>query len=93
MVYVRRLRWDAWNVAHIARHHVTPEEVEEVCQGVAMTSETYLGRLRLIGASSSGRMLTIILAPEDEDVYYTITARPASRKERGRYSREMGGQP
>ncbi len=33
MLAVRRLIWGPGNVAHIARHAVTPEEVEEVCHG------------------------------------------------------------
>ena len=90
-IHVRRLRWDAWNADHIARHAVTPDEVEQVCQAVILASETYAGRLRLIGPTGTGRMLTIILAPEDEGIYYTITARPASRKERRRYAEETGG--
>lgn len=92
MVYVRRLVWDAWNVDHIARHGVAPEEVEEVCHRETMTSETYNGRLRLLGTSFAGRMLTIILAPQGDDIYYPVTARPASRRERRRYEQEMGGQ-
>lgn len=92
MVYVRRLRWDAWNVAHIARHEVTPEEAEEVCHGAPLLSETYKGRIRVVGPTPGGRMLTIILAPEGEGVFYAVTARPASRKERRRYEQQMGGE-
>ena len=63
MISARRLIWDAWNITHIARHQVTPEEVEEVCQGEFVSSETYSGRLRIIGSTASNRMLTVILAP------------------------------
>jgi len=31
VIFMRRLVWDVWNVGHIARHRVDPEEVEEVC--------------------------------------------------------------
>jgi hypothetical protein len=31
MIHIRRLIWDDWNIAHIARHEVSPDEVEEVC--------------------------------------------------------------
>ena len=42
----------------------------------------------LIGATRSGWMLSIVLDPEPEpEVYYPITARPSSRKER-RYYKE-----
>ena len=70
MLSVRRLIWDAWNVAHIARHRAIPEEVEEVCHDKPVTSETYKGRLRVVGLTRSGRILTVILAPTpDADVY------------------------
>ena len=63
MLFVRLLVWDSWNVAHIARHDVIPEEVEEVCHGEPVTSGTDKGRLRVVGATRNGRMLTVILAP------------------------------
>jgi uncharacterized DUF497 family protein len=89
MLSVRRLIWDTWNVAHIARHHVTLEEVEEVCHGQPVTSETYKGRIRVVGLTRSGRILTVILAPTpDAGLYYPITARPADRKERRNYREE-----
>jgi hypothetical protein len=83
MVYVRRLHWDAWNLDHIARHDVRPDEVLEVCVGDIIASETYAGRLRLIGRTASGRMLTVILAPEGEGVYYAVTARPGAVRNGG----------
>ena len=93
MVYVRWLIWDAWNMAHIALHGVAPEEVEEACHGEHITDETYKGRIRLIGTTAAGRMLTVILAPQEEQgVYYVITARDAGRKERRRYRERRGGE-
>jgi uncharacterized DUF497 family protein len=90
MVTVRRLRWDPWNAGHITGHQVSPEEVEEVCQGSPVVEMGYAGRLRLVGPTSAGRLLAVILAPEDEGAYYPITARPASRKERLRYRQVKG---
>lgn len=90
MIFVRKLVWDAWNVAHIARHRVVPEEVEQVCYAKPFTSETYNNRLRVIGATQDGRILTIILAPSGKsEVYYPVTARPADRKERALYTRSL----
>lgn len=85
MVSVRRLVWDEWNVAHIARHGITQDEVDEICCSKPFASATYKGRLRLIGETRSGKIVTVILAPKGEDVYYPVTARPASRKERKIY--------
>jgi uncharacterized DUF497 family protein len=91
MLIIRRLIWDPWNVAPIARHHVTPEEVEEVCHGQPITSQTYKGRLRVVGPTRRRRMLTVILAPTDEEgVYYPVTAQPSDRKERRHYEQQRG---
>jgi len=92
IVYVRRLIWDAWNEAHIARHQVTREEVEEVCQARPIVQEGYGGRSLVIGPTRSGRMLTIVLDPEGEGIYYPVTARPASRRERAIYEPGGGGE-
>lgn len=91
MIDIRRLHWDPGNVTHIARHQVSPEEVEDACQNSPMVSQSYMGRLRVIGPTDFGRMLIVILDPESNDVYYPVTARPASRKERRRYEEEQEG--
>ena len=93
MVIVRLLMWDAFNVKHMAaRHGVTPEDVEQVCHGEHFTTQEHTGHLRVIGPTPDGWMLTIILDPEPEPgVYYPVTARPASRKERQLYQDAKGG--
>jgi uncharacterized DUF497 family protein len=91
MVFIRRLLWDAWNVAHIARHQVTPEEVEEVCHGDPVVRAGYRGRIVLIGPTGRGRILSVILAPLGRGVYYPVTAFPASRRMRRSYHPEKGG--
>ena len=92
MIDINKLVWNDWNKNHIAIHAVTFDEVEEVCKGQPIPSETYGGRVRLIGATKKGRMLTVILAPKGEGAYYTVTARPASRKERRLYQERLGGE-
>lgn len=82
MIQIVQLIWDDWNVEHIARHKVTPKEVEEVCAGNPFWAKTYGGRLRVIGLTLKKRALTAILAPKGKDIFYPITARSASRKER-----------
>ena len=90
MAFVQRLVWDTWNVAHIARHEVAPEEVEEVCHGEPLARRSYRNRIILIGPTDVGRMLAVVLDPEAEGVYYPVTARSASRKERRFYQQEKG---
>ena len=93
MVFVRRLIWDSWNVAHLSRHQVSLDEVEEVCHGEHIRRQAYRGRIMLIGPTGVGRMITVVLDPEDEPgVYYPVTARPASRRERRIFLSEKGGE-
>lgn len=91
MLHVRRLVWDSWNISHIARHNVTPEEVEEVCHGPFVTLAGYAERILVLGPTSAGRMLVVVLEPVDPGVYYAVTARPASRKERRYYLAQEEG--
>lgn len=88
MLIVRHLVWDSWNIDHIARHEVTPEEVDEACHGDHSIRETYEGRLMIIGPTGSGRLLAIVLAPKEVGVYYPVTAWPASGKLRRIYEQE-----
>mgnify|MGYP001213543161 CR=1 FL=1 len=91
MLVVEKLLWDAWNVAHIARHEVTVDEVEDICQQTPIASETYGGRLRVIGRTEGGKILTAIRSPQNEEgVYYPVTARTASWKERQLYRDRRG---
>ena len=88
MPFVRRLVWEAWSVAHIARHQVSPEEV---CHGDPVELESYANRIVLIGPTAAGRVLTAVLDPMVGAAYYPITARPASRRERRYFDQERGG--
>ena len=96
MIDVKQLVWDSWNVEHMARHGVLPDEVEQVCQRRPFVEHGYSGRLRLIGSTTTHRVLAVILAPKAiAGVYYPVTARPASRKERRHYQQyheQQGGE-
>ncbi|MDQ3540594.1 MAG: BrnT family toxin [Chloroflexota bacterium] len=86
---LRRLIWDHWNIAHIARHGVTPEEVEAACHAEpVLYKESYKERLMLLGETPAGRVLAIVIGPVPGDppgTYYPFTARPAHRRERRDY--------
>ena len=93
MIFIKRLIWDEWNVAHIARHEVVSDEVEEVCHSDPLVQQGHHGRTIVVGATVAGRMLEVALDPEPEpDVYYPVTAHPASRKGRAFYQKEKGGE-
>ena len=88
MITVRKLVWDEWNIAHIARHKVLPEEVEEICKTNCQTEDAQKGRIRITGITHAGRIISAFLDPEPQiDVYYTVSARDASKKERRSYTK------
>lgn len=89
VIEVRKLVWDEINTAHIKRHDVTKDEVEQVCEGSFAVRETYGGRLMVIGATTSARLLAVVLHPKAEGMYYVVTARTADRKERRIYQAEI----
>lgn len=81
MVLVKGLIWDDWNKEHIAKHGISLEEVEEVCHGNHKVVESYRKRLLLLGKTKQGKLMAIVLSPEDRNLqqygnnmYYPITA-------------------
>ena len=71
---IRELFWDESNESHIARHHVTPGEVEEVCFGKHWMLRSGRRRMAVFGQTESGRYLLVILEAEDCGEYYVVTA-------------------
>lgn len=95
IVEVRRLVWDDWNVSHISRHDVIPEEVEAACHAQPVFfKETYKGRLMILGMTPAGRVLAIVIGPvpgASAGTFYPFTARTAHRSERREYARLREG--
>ena len=85
MIYIRELLWTDWNIEHIARHNVSPDEVEEVCYSNPFVTKARNKTLRIIGQTYSGRFLTIFLAPRGKGSYLVVTARAATEAERRRF--------
>ena len=75
--------WDDANTGHIARHNVTPEEVEERSGEERHTElgETASGRLLLVAWTWRGRRIRV------------VTAFPANRKWRVFWRRIKEGEP
>lgn len=89
MLFVNRLVWDEWNIAHIAHHKVSQTEVEQTCHNQFAIRPSYNDRLLLIGQTDDKKMLAVILALKDESIYYVVTARQADKKERKIYQEEV----
>ena len=87
---IKRLLWDDWNVAHIARHDVVPNEVEEVCEGKHVERKGWRQRIFLIGTTKKDRISTVILEPaENTGEYRPITTYDASKRSIKTYEEEM----
>mgnify|MGYP001599455512 FL=1 len=88
VLIVRKLIWDAWNISHIARHHVIPDEVEAICHGDPLVLRgQQKNRLVLIGSTEEERILAVILESKGRGTYYPITAYPADKKDVVLYNR------
>lgn len=85
-ITVQEILWDVRNVLHIARHAVIPDEVEESINERTLYLPSYSGRIMAIGETKQKRVLASVLQPDRaEEIYYVVTARSASRKERKEY--------
>lgn len=86
---VRELIWPEDRIDHIARHGVTPEEVEEVCFGPALVqrarSEGANPVYYVLGETLAGRFLFSVVIQFPDGKGYPVTARPMTDKEKRRY--------
>jgi uncharacterized DUF497 family protein len=90
---IREIVWSESDVAHIARHGVTPEEVEEAVSAnpVWRRGRTHpeTGRASLIalGQTEAGRHLFIVLSPRELGRARCVTAMEMDDKARRFYER------
>lgn len=86
---ITEFEWDENNIEHIARHRVTPEDVEEV----AFDDEPYIRKIKksaineMLGQTASGRYLKIIYVIKEKHGARVITARDMNDWERKYYRR------
>jgi len=87
-IKVEQLIFDMWNIAHIKKHDVKPEEIIEAGKNLIYHRRTYEGRYLAIGRSEK-RLITLTLKRKKSGSYYLITARDSSKKERNKvYEKE-----
>lgn len=92
---IEELIWDDWNVEHVADHGVDPEEVEEVCFGRPLvrragTTRYGLRRYHAFGQTEARCYLFIVLDSEAAGVFYVVSARDMSERERRQYRQTRG---
>jgi uncharacterized DUF497 family protein len=90
MTKLHEFVWSEDRVDHIARHEVTPDEVEEVCFGRAFVqrakSQGNNPIYYVLGQTEAGRYLFCVVIRFPDGRGYPVTARAMSDKERRRYN-------
>jgi uncharacterized DUF497 family protein len=86
---IHELIWPQDRIDHIARHAVTPEEVEEVCFGRSLVqrgkSEGENPVYYVLGQTEAGRYLLCVIIQVPDGNGYPVTARLMTPKEKRRY--------
>ena len=81
--------WPEERIEHIARHNVSPEEVEEVCFSRSLVLRAKQQGANpvyyVLGQTNSGRYLFCVIIQFSGGKGYPITARPMTDKEKSRY--------
>lgn len=85
-IAITQLIWDDWNIEHIARHDLVPEDVARSLRDPkAIFLKAKQGRVMVLGRAERRLVTTVLNAQATSGVYYVITARDMSKKERALY--------
>ena len=84
-------RWNEWNVEHIARHGVRPEEAEDVVNTAKQPypMERPDAKWLVWGQTRGGRSLQVVFILDPDDTVYVIHARDLTAREKQRLRRRM----
>jgi uncharacterized protein len=89
------LEWDDYNISEIARHHVNPEEVEDVCYGLHIvkkdpaTKNNKKERYILAGKASNGKYLDVIIEKLHGSYFRPVTAFEMSENYKNSFRRRI----
>ena len=85
--------WDNENVSHLARHHITPAEAEEVFRSEPVLRGYEVSgaedRWTAVGATRALRVLVLIFAVREERIR-VVTGWDASKQTKKQYFEERG---
>jgi uncharacterized DUF497 family protein len=91
---IQGLIWPDERIEHIARHGVTPAEVEAVCWSRALVLRAQSPGPNpvyyFLGQSKAGRHLFCVIILFPDGMGLPVTARPMTTKERRRYRQWRG---
>lgn len=87
---IKSLHWDDVNIEHVARHGVSPANIEDVCFGEHISFRGRERRYILYGKTESGGMIMVVLERLYGQVFSPITARAMTEKEKHSYRKKVG---
>jgi hypothetical protein len=88
MPAIRGFIWDEANLAHISRHQVSAEEVEEALTGNALVLRGPDGRYLAYGRTVNGRQLFAVYVSRPGRLIRVLTAREMTDKEKRLYRKK-----
>ncbi|KKK39929.1 hypothetical protein WQ57_01260 [Mesobacillus campisalis] len=79
--------WDRENIGHLARHNITPQEVEEIFSDPnRCIHNAHSGNRKIVGMSEEGRILAIIYTKREKK-FRPFTGWDATERERKSYNK------
>jgi uncharacterized protein len=82
--------WDEHNIAHIARHDVTPAEVEELFNRHRIIEPASIeGYFYAYGTTGTGRHLVVVFTYRKDGLVRPATAYPMNRSKRKLYGPQL----
>jgi hypothetical protein len=88
---IRQLIWSEDQVDHIARHNISPEDVEDVCFGLSFVqrakSQGENPVYYVLGQTFAGLYIFCVIIEFPDGNGYPVTARPMTKAERRRFLR------
>jgi len=82
-------RWNEWNLDHVPKHGVTPDEAEFVVRHAKLPYPRRHGEDKWLvwGRGNGGRFVQVVFVVGDDDTVYIIHAKPLTEREKQRYRR------
>ena len=82
-------RWNDWNIEHIAKHGVSPEEAELALSNARRPFPRKIDDDKWLvwGRGVGGRPLQVIFVLDDDEAAFVIHARPLTDREKRRFRR------
>lgn len=82
---ITECEWDDDNISHLLKHHVEPDEAEEVLVFNPYIRRARKGRYLAYGTTVDSRYLTVIFLYKGRGISRVITARDMTKRERRLY--------